>query len=131
MTFDVAFGHSKDREKYGERVPPGQRVVEDWPVLTYGRTPQIDLAKWTIRLFGAVEEEVEFTWEEFTALRTEQAQEFADFLKDFPGHKDTQTARYGLAISRFIIENTNLNRNLRAMVIVKTGRQESLAVIID
>lgn len=27
-------------------MPPGQRVVQDWPVLTYGGTPQIDLAKW-------------------------------------------------------------------------------------
>jgi DMSO/TMAO reductase YedYZ molybdopterin-dependent catalytic subunit len=65
---DLAFGRSRDREKYGERVPPGQRVVQDWPVLTYGGTPQIDLAKWTLRLFGAVEGEVELTWEEFTAL---------------------------------------------------------------
>ena len=63
MALDLAFGRSRDQEKYGERVPPGQRVVADWPVLTYGGTPQIDLAKWRLRLFGAVEGEVELTWE--------------------------------------------------------------------
>ncbi len=68
MVFDLIARRSKDREKYGDRVPPNQKVVEDWPVLTYGGTPRIDVAKWRLRLFGAVEEEKEFTWEEFLAL---------------------------------------------------------------
>ncbi|MBI2912327.1 MAG: sulfite oxidase-like oxidoreductase [Chloroflexi bacterium] len=61
---------SKDREKYGERLPPGQKVVEDWPVLTYAGTPRIELDKWRLRVFGAVEKEVEFTWSQFAALPT-------------------------------------------------------------
>ncbi len=68
MVFDLISRRSKDREKYGERLPPGQKVVDDWPVLTYGGTPNIDFDKWRLRIFGAVEEEVEFTWPEFTAL---------------------------------------------------------------
>ena len=70
MVFDLISRRSKDREKYGNRLPPGQKVVEDWPVLTYGGIPNIDLEKWSLRIFGAVEEEVEFTWPEFTALPT-------------------------------------------------------------
>jgi|SRR5579875_1266796 len=50
------------------RLPPGQRLTDGWPVLSYGSTPRIDLAKWSLRLFGLVEEEVAFSWEEFSAL---------------------------------------------------------------
>jgi DMSO/TMAO reductase YedYZ molybdopterin-dependent catalytic subunit len=50
------------------RVPPGQRVTEKWPVLTYGETPPVDLRRWTFRCFGLVEQEVVWTWEEFLAL---------------------------------------------------------------
>jgi len=68
LAFDLLSRRSRDREKYGDRLPPGQKVVEDWPVLSYGNTPVIDLQKWRFRLFGAVGREVEFTWEEFRAL---------------------------------------------------------------
>jgi len=57
-----------DRQKYGNRLPPGQRVVNIWPVMTYGSTPRIDLQAWTLRLWGEVEQEVTFTWQEFMAL---------------------------------------------------------------
>ena len=57
-----------DREQYGDRVPPNQRVTEGWPVLTYGGPPRIDLKEWKFIVAGAVEDEVSFTWEEFTAL---------------------------------------------------------------
>src|SRR5262249_13326217 len=50
------------------RVPPGQRVTTKWPVLTYGRTPRFDPARWTFRCFGLVERAVSWTWEEFRNL---------------------------------------------------------------
>jgi len=50
------------------RVPPGQRLTEKWPVLTYGLTPRFDPARWTFRCFGLVEREVAWTWPEFQAL---------------------------------------------------------------
>ena len=68
MVFDILNRREKDREKYGDRLPPGQKVVEDWPVLTYGGVPRIDTKDWKLRVFGLVEKEVEFTWEQFTAL---------------------------------------------------------------
>ncbi len=52
----------------GERVPPGQFVAKTFPVLTYGDTPQIDLATWRIRVWGLVEKEVELDWPQFCAL---------------------------------------------------------------
>jgi DMSO/TMAO reductase YedYZ molybdopterin-dependent catalytic subunit len=55
-------------ERQAGRVPPGQRLVDGWPVLTYGAVPKIDLETWQFRIWGEVEEEVAFTWEEFMAL---------------------------------------------------------------
>ncbi|MBN1161353.1 MAG: sulfite oxidase-like oxidoreductase [Dehalococcoidales bacterium] len=50
------------------RVPPGQRLVEKWPVLHYGSVPKIDTSKWTLKITGLVEKERTLTYEEFTAL---------------------------------------------------------------
>jgi len=50
------------------RLPPGQVLTVQWPVLTYGAIPAIDLATWTFRCLGLVDEEVSWTWKEFLAL---------------------------------------------------------------
>ena len=50
------------------RLPPGQTLTRKWPVLTYGATPKVDLAKWTLRCTGLVEREASWTWEEFLGL---------------------------------------------------------------
>jgi DMSO/TMAO reductase YedYZ molybdopterin-dependent catalytic subunit len=50
------------------RLPPGQYLTEKWPVLHAGAVPDTDLATWTFRVFGEVEEEVELTWDGFSEL---------------------------------------------------------------
>ncbi len=50
------------------RLPPGQSLTEKFPVLHYGPVPQVDLSTWTLRVFGAVEEEIVWSWEEFNKL---------------------------------------------------------------
>jgi len=50
------------------RVPPGQHLVEDFPVLSYGPTPRFNPAKWDFRLLGLVENPIRFSWEEFRKL---------------------------------------------------------------
>ena len=52
----------------GERVPPGQFVAKTFPVLTYGDTPDIDLATWSIRVWGLGEREITLDWQQFNAL---------------------------------------------------------------
>lgn len=59
------------------RVPPGQRVVEGFPILHYDGVPRIDLAAWRLRLYGLVEAPLHLTWEELLALP--QASIRADF----------------------------------------------------
>jgi DMSO/TMAO reductase YedYZ molybdopterin-dependent catalytic subunit len=57
-----------DRQNYGDRMPPGQRVIESWPVLSAGTVPRIDLERWAFRVWGEVEEELTLDWQEFMAL---------------------------------------------------------------
>ncbi|HEY2217894.1 MAG TPA: sulfite oxidase-like oxidoreductase [Gaiellaceae bacterium] len=58
------------------RLPPGQYLTRKWPVLHAGGVPHTDLATWTFRVFGEVEEEVTLDWEQFSALpRTSNVQD--------------------------------------------------------
>lgn len=50
------------------RVPPGQHIVQEWPVLHEGAVPEVDLTSWDFRIFGLVEEEIRFTWDELMAM---------------------------------------------------------------
>jgi DMSO/TMAO reductase YedYZ molybdopterin-dependent catalytic subunit len=50
------------------RLPPGQRLTEKWPVLHNGKTPTIDVKKWTFTITGLVEKERTLNYEEFAAL---------------------------------------------------------------
>jgi DMSO/TMAO reductase YedYZ molybdopterin-dependent catalytic subunit len=51
-----------------KRLPPGQVLTEKWPVLHYGNVPRYDMAKWRLRAFGSVENELVLTYEEVKAL---------------------------------------------------------------
>ena len=53
------------------RVPPGQHVVGDFPVLSAGRTPHTPLSRWTFSITGEIDEPRQWTWEQFRALPTE------------------------------------------------------------
>jgi DMSO/TMAO reductase YedYZ molybdopterin-dependent catalytic subunit len=58
------------------RLPPGQYLTDKWPVLHAGSVPRSDLATWTFRVWGEVENEVELSWEQFNDLpRTEHTQD--------------------------------------------------------
>jgi DMSO/TMAO reductase YedYZ molybdopterin-dependent catalytic subunit len=39
----------------GARVPPGQHVVEEFPVLSVGSTPHTPLDAWTFQIRGAID----------------------------------------------------------------------------
>jgi len=51
-----------------DRIPPGQHLVKDWPVLSAGPTPRIDLAKWQLEVTGLVRATARWSWNEFIAL---------------------------------------------------------------
>ena len=58
----------RQREQFGDRLPPGQVLTEKWPVLHYGVVPRFDPERWDFRIFGLVEEPVRLTYAEFMAL---------------------------------------------------------------
>jgi DMSO/TMAO reductase YedYZ molybdopterin-dependent catalytic subunit len=53
------------------RVPPGQYVTNDFPVLSAGPTPRTDLDAWSFTIDGAVGEPRVWTWSQFRALPSE------------------------------------------------------------
>ena len=53
------------------RLPPGQYLTTDFPVLSAGPTPHTPLEQWSFAIGGEVEESVSWTWEEFTSLPAE------------------------------------------------------------
>jgi DMSO/TMAO reductase YedYZ molybdopterin-dependent catalytic subunit len=50
------------------RLPPGQSLTQKFPVLHYGPVPRFDPATWDFRIWGEVEEECRWTWDEFLKL---------------------------------------------------------------
>jgi len=52
-----------------DRLPPGQHLVSNWPVLDLGRTPEISTDRWRLRLSGMVERPITLDWKGFTSLR--------------------------------------------------------------
>lgn len=50
------------------RVPPGQRLTRGWPVLHASPIPRFNPETWRFRVWGLVEREIEWTWDEFRAL---------------------------------------------------------------
>ncbi len=53
------------------RVPPGQYLTDDFPVLSAGPTPHTPLAEWSFTIDGAVDQSHSWSWEEFLALPAE------------------------------------------------------------
>lgn len=53
------------------RVPRGQYVVDDFPVLSAGPTPHTPLEQWSFQIGGAVGAPASWTWEQFQALGAE------------------------------------------------------------
>jgi len=50
------------------RVPPGQHLTRDFPVLSAGPTPDTKLSEWTFALEDGASPLAEWTWEQFNAL---------------------------------------------------------------
>jgi len=71
-TFSRGFhGRPRRADVDPSRVPPGQYVVEDFPVLSAGPTPRTATDAWSFTIQGAVDEAATWTWEQFTALEQE------------------------------------------------------------
>lgn len=59
---------NEDKARQENRLPPGQSLTEKFPVLHVGNIPPFNPKTWTFRIFGEVEEEKIWTWDEFLKL---------------------------------------------------------------
>lgn len=77
-------GASADPER--DRLPPGQTLVRDWPVLDLGIHPDVRPEKFRLDLDGALENRISLSFDEFMALP--QTESVSDI------HCVTQWSRY-------------------------------------
>ena len=61
------FGRPPDKD-VAERLPPGQYKTDDFPVLSMGPTPQVDLTTWRFTVNDGPRPLASWSWSEFEAL---------------------------------------------------------------
>jgi len=68
--FDNLFNRKNQEDKVRQegRLPPGQSLTQKFPVLHYGPVPSFNPATWSFRVWGEVEQEARWTWDEFNQL---------------------------------------------------------------
>jgi DMSO/TMAO reductase YedYZ molybdopterin-dependent catalytic subunit len=64
-------GRRREPDESG-RVPPGQYVTDDFPVLSAGPTPHTPLEEWSFVVSAGEDELARWTWQEFRALPSEE-----------------------------------------------------------
>src|ERR1051325_1934667 len=60
-----------------DRLPPGQHLRTNWPVLDLGYKPEIALSDWRLAITGFIANPLIWTWEDFLA------QPQSRFISDF------------------------------------------------
>src|SRR5215469_9036016 len=73
MVFSGLFTGSERKQKEQQmreegRLPPGQSLTLEWPILHEGSVPRYDPARWDLRTFGLAKRAVKLSWEEFNCL---------------------------------------------------------------
>ncbi len=58
-------GHRQVIARSSERLPPGQRLVHNFPVLDLDLRPEIALDKWELKIHGPVENPLTLSWQQF------------------------------------------------------------------
>lgn len=72
MTFISRGFQRRQAEAPSDRVPPGQYVTRDFPVLSAGPTPRVELDDWRLEIVGELDQPRSWSWQEFTALPSEE-----------------------------------------------------------
>jgi DMSO/TMAO reductase YedYZ molybdopterin-dependent catalytic subunit len=72
--------------EHANRLPPGQRLVTNWPVLDLGVKPDIERSEWRLQVDGAVANPICWNWESY------QTQPQVEDISDI--HCVTQWSRF-------------------------------------
>ncbi|HET6303022.1 molybdopterin-dependent oxidoreductase, partial [Microbacterium sp.] len=65
-------GFGARRRESDERLPPGQYLTEDFPVLSAGPTPRVEPGEWRFTIRNENGDATSWTWDEFMALPIEE-----------------------------------------------------------
>jgi DMSO/TMAO reductase YedYZ molybdopterin-dependent catalytic subunit len=65
------FRGRREQPADASRMPPGQYLVRDFPVLSAGPTPHTPLSEWSLAIGGEVDQPRRWTWDEFRKLPRE------------------------------------------------------------
>lgn len=68
--FKSLFNRREEEEHVAQqgRIPPGQSLTQKFPVLHYGPVPRFNPATWNLRIWGEVENEIVWTWDQVQRL---------------------------------------------------------------
>lgn len=58
----------KNKNQIDDRLPPGQVLTQNFPALQYEPIPTFNPAKWNLHIWGEVEKEIWWNWEELKQL---------------------------------------------------------------
>ena len=73
----LACTHLSAQDSLATRCPPGQRIVENFPLLHYAEIPDIHHDNWTLKITGGVKKKLKMNWEAFSDL--ESVESISDF----------------------------------------------------
>jgi DMSO/TMAO reductase YedYZ molybdopterin-dependent catalytic subunit len=74
---EMPMGEGELNRDGNPKVPPGQRVTQNWPVLDLGVQPELDEITWNLTISGLVKNPTMFTWDQFMELP--QVEDISDF----------------------------------------------------
>jgi DMSO/TMAO reductase YedYZ molybdopterin-dependent catalytic subunit len=68
--FNSILRRKQEEERFNQegRLPPGQSLTQKFPVLHFGSIPHFNPATWDFRVWGEVETEARWNWNEFQKL---------------------------------------------------------------
>lgn len=70
-------GNKPSKPSLDARVPAGQTVVSNFPILDMGILPEVNKTNWTLRIHGLVQNELSLDWAAFQAMP--QVTDVSDF----------------------------------------------------
>ena len=111
----------------GQRIPPGQYLTNDFPVLSAGPTPHTPLAEWTFSIAGLVAQPISWTWDEFLAL---PAREFVVDISCVTKWTKLNTRWQGVSIDT-LLEHVSLDRQAAFAVAWSDGGYTTNLPIAD
>jgi DMSO/TMAO reductase YedYZ molybdopterin-dependent catalytic subunit len=99
------FGGKRRQLEAADRVPPGQYVTADFPVLSAGPTPRLSPAAWRFTIEGLVKDPVGWSWDEFQQL---PRQEFTVDIHCVTKWSKLATRWVGVSVDR-LLEHVELD----------------------